>query len=90
MRRATGDLPVTIFYAFKQAEVAKEGLTSAGWATFLEAVFEAGYVIDGTWPVRTELPGNLKKRKNALASSIVLVCRKRSRRTLRPLRAGSL
>ena len=75
---STSDFPVTIFYAFKQAEVAKEGLTSPGWATFLQAVFEAGYVIDGTWPVRTELPGNLKKKKNALASSIVLVCRKRS------------
>ena len=71
------DFPVTIYYAFKQSEVAKEGLTSPGWATFLQAVFNAGYVIDGTWPVRTELAGNLKKKMNALASSIVLVCRKR-------------
>ena len=73
----TADFPVTIYYAFKQAEVAKEGLTSPGWATFLQAVFDAGYAIDGTWPVRTELSGNLKKKKNALASSIVLACRKR-------------
>ena len=71
------DFPVTIYYAFKQSEVAKEGLTSPGWATFLQGVFDAGYVIDGTWPVRTELPGALKKRLNVLASSIVLVCRKR-------------
>ena len=71
------DFPVTIYYAFKQSEVASEGLTSPGWATFLQGVFEAGYVIDGTWPVRTELPGALKKRMNALASSIVLACRKR-------------
>ena len=71
------DFPVTIYYAFKQSEVAKEGLTSPGWATFLQGVFEAGYVVDGTWPVRTELPGALKKRMNALASSIVLVCRRR-------------
>ena len=70
--------PVTIYYAFKQSEMAKEGLTSPGWATFLQGVFNAGFVIDGTWPVRTELPGALKKKKNALASSIVLVCRKRS------------
>ena len=69
--------PVTLYYAFKQSEVAKEGLTSPGWATFLQGVVDAGYVIDGTWPVRTELAGNLKKRFNALASSIVLVCRKR-------------
>ena len=72
------DFPVTIYYAFKQSEIAKEGLTSPGWATFLQGVFEAGYVIDGTWPVRTELPGALKKRLNVLASSIVLACRKRS------------
>ena len=71
------DYPVTIYYAFKQSEFAKEGLTSAGWATFLQGVADAGYAIDGTWPVRTELAGNLKKRFNALASSIVLVCRKR-------------
>ena len=71
------DFPVTIYYAFKQSEVAKEGLTSPGWATFLQGVFEAGYVIDGTWPVRTELTGNLQKKMNVLASSIVLVCRKR-------------
>ena len=73
----TRDFPVTIYYAFKQAEVAKEGLTSPGWATFLQGIVDAGYVIDGTWPVRTELAGNLKKRLNVLASSIVLVCRKR-------------
>ena len=71
------DYPATIYYAFKQSEIAKEGLTSPGWATFLQGVFEAGYVINGTWPVRTELAGNLKKRLNVLASSIVLVCRKR-------------
>ena len=74
----TSDFPVTIYYAFKQAEVAQEGLTSAGWATFLQAVFEAGYVIDGTWPVRTELANRaISLGANALASSIVLVCRKR-------------
>ena len=78
MHRSGADgFPVTLYYAFKQAEVAKEGLTSAGWATFLQGLFDAGYVVDGTWPVRTELSGNLKKRVNALASSIVLVCRKR-------------
>ena len=76
-RSGTGRFPVTLYYAFKQAEVAKEGLTSPGWATFLQGLLDAGYVIDGTWPVRTELSGNLKKRFNVLASSIVLVCRKR-------------
>jgi len=72
------DFPVTIYYAFKQAEVAKEGLTSPGWATFLQAVFEAGYVVGGTWPARTERSArSIGLGANALASSIVLVCRKR-------------
>ena len=71
--------PVTIYYAFKQSEVAKEGLTSPGWATFLQGVVDAGYVIDGTWPVRTERTARtISVGTNALASSIVLVCRKRS------------
>ena len=82
MHRSSADgFPVTLYYAFKQAEVAKEGLTSPGWATFLQAVFEAGYAIDGTWPVRTELPNRTRGLgANALASSIVLVCRKRPER----------
>ncbi|MCY4192356.1 MAG: DUF1156 domain-containing protein, partial [Rhodospirillaceae bacterium] len=72
------EFPVTIYYAFKQAEVATEGLTSPGWATFLQAVFDAGYLIDGTWPVRTELANRtISLGANVLASSIVLVCRKR-------------
>ena len=72
------EFPVTIYYAFKQAEVAKEGLTSPGWATFLQAAFAAGYTIHGTWPIRTELPNRTRALgANALASSIVLVCRKR-------------
>lgn len=72
------DFPVTIYYAFKQSEVAKEGLTSPGWATFLQAVIKAGYVIGGTWPVRTELVNKIIAiNANVLASSIVLVCRKR-------------
>jgi putative DNA methylase len=78
MHDASGEqTPVTIFYAFKQSEVAKEGLTSAGWATFLQAVVRAGFLIDGTWPMRTEATNALKANINALASSIVLVCTKR-------------
>ena len=77
MARATADLPVAIYYAFRQSETGEDGVTSAGWATFLQAVFDCGFVIDGTWPIRSELSGNLKKSVNALASSIVLVCRRR-------------
>lgn len=70
--------PVTIYYAFKQSET-KEGSTSnTGWETFLEAIIRAGFSIDGTWPMRTELGRRLiGAGTNALASSIVLVCKKR-------------
>src|SRR5207249_10946124 len=71
--------PVTIYYAFKQAESdGADGTTNTGWDTFLAAVIEAGFAISGTWPMRTELTTNLKKSISALASSIVLVCRKRT------------
>ena len=69
--------PTAIYYAFKQSDRVGDGVTSTGWATFLEAVVQAGFVIDGTWPVRTEATNALKGSMNALASSIVLVCRKR-------------
>lgn len=70
--------PVTIYYAFKQSETETvEGTASTGWETFIDAVIRAGFGISGTWPMRTELVGNLKKNVAALASSIVLVCRKR-------------
>ena len=71
--------PVTIYYAFKQSEKkGDEGTSSTGWETFLDAVIEAGFSITGTWPMRTEL-GNrmIGMGTNALASSIVLVCRQR-------------
>lgn len=71
--------PVTIYYAFKQAESATEtGTASTGWETFLDAVIRAGFAISGTWPMRTEGSGRMIARgTNALASSIVLVCRPR-------------
>ena len=77
--QASSNFPVTIYYAFKQSEKKHdEGITSSGWETFLGAVLRAGFGISGTWPVRTEYTGNLKSSVNALASSIVLVCRPRS------------
>lgn len=70
--------PVSIYYAFKQSET-KEGATSnTGWETFLEAVIRAGFSIDGTWPMRTEMSNRMiGSGTNALASSVVLVCKKR-------------
>ena len=70
--------PVTIYYAFKQAETSEGNTSNTGWETFLEATISAGFSIDGTWPVRTEKIGRaVGIGTNALASSVVLVCRKR-------------
>ncbi len=72
--------PVTIFYAFKQSEsVSDKGTASTGWETFLDAVIRVGFAITGTWPMRTELSNRMiGMGSNALASSIILVCRPRS------------
>jgi len=72
--------PVTIYYAFKQSETDTDDATaSSGWVTFLEAVLRSGCALSGTWPMRTELSNRMiGSGNNALASSIVLVCRKRS------------
>ena len=71
--------PVTIYYAFKQSETKGEtGTSSTGWETFLDAVIRAGFAVSGTWPMRTELSNRMiSMGTNALASSIVLVCRRR-------------
>ena len=73
--------PVTIYYAFKQSESDDaSGTASTGWETFLDAVIRAGFAITGTWPMRTERgqPAAMAWTTNALASSIVLVCRPRA------------
>ncbi|WEA26402.1 DUF1156 domain-containing protein [Rhizobium binxianense] len=69
--------PAIVYYAFRQQEETDEGTTSAGWAAVLQALIGAGFAIDGTWPLRTESTSALKANINALASSIVLVCRTR-------------
>ncbi len=72
--------PVTIYYAFKQSETKDGNTSSTGWETFLEAVLKAGFSITGTWPIRTENDSRMiGQGTNALASSIVLVCRKREK-----------
>ena len=77
------DIPVTIYYAFKQSETDTEDTTaSTGWETMLSAIIRAGFSITGTWPMRTELANRtIASGTNALASSIVLVCRKRDETT---------
>lgn len=71
--------PVTVYYAFKQSETASDaGTASTGWETFLDAVISAGFAISGTWPMRTERDArSIGIGTNALASSIILVCRQR-------------
>ncbi|AVI58356.1 hypothetical protein A6J80_16220 [Paracoccus yeei] len=70
--------PAAIYYAFKQNEIDQEGISSTGWATFLQAVVEAGYAVVGTWPMRTEMANRMiASGTNALANSVVLVCRKK-------------
>jgi putative DNA methylase len=76
--------PLTIYYAFKQTESDQGGeedgngvgTASTGWETMLEGLIRARFQITGTWPMRTERAGGFRnKNQNALASSIVLVCR---------------
>ena len=87
------DYPLTVYYAFKQAEAETdedEGdeassngnimkvVASTGWETMLEGLIRAGFTITGTWPIRTEMMNRtVGQGTNALASSIVLVCRPR-------------
>lgn len=76
---SNGAFPVTIYYAFKQSDTNDGGTRNAGWETFLEAVMRAGFAITGTWPMRSEQAYRMiGMGANALASSVVLVCRKRA------------
>jgi putative DNA methylase len=71
--------PITIYYAFKQSETkSSAGTASTGWETFLAAVIKAGFALNGTWPMRTELANRMRgMESNALATSVVLVCQRR-------------
>ena len=76
-QHCSDEFPSSIFYAYKQQEEEHDGKTSTGWETMLMAIVNAGFQVTGTWPMRTERPTALKATKNALASSVVLVCRPR-------------
>jgi putative DNA methylase len=90
IRHATNsNYPMTIFYAFKQAETDNDdeslvdetlpAIASTGWETMLSGLIESGFQIDGTWPIRSEMGSRMVGQgTNALASSIALVCRVRS------------
>ncbi|MCL1790894.1 MAG: DUF1156 domain-containing protein [Peptococcaceae bacterium] len=83
MRQTTSeDYPLTVYYAFKQSESSKDEngvkTASTGWESMLQALIKAGFIITGTWPMRTEMMNrSIARDSNALASSIALVCRPR-------------
>lgn len=75
---ADENFPVTIYYAFKQQDTEGDGTASTGWETMLNAIINAGFQITATLPMRTEMSSRtIARETNALASSIVLACRKR-------------
>jgi putative DNA methylase len=75
------DMPLMVYYAFKQAESEEDGATvSSGWDTMLSGLLASGLSVNATWPLRTESTGRLNNiGSNALASSIAITCRIRSR-----------
>lgn len=88
---ASEDIPVTIYYAYKQSDSSEidgeQQIASSGWETMINAIIDAGFMITGTWPVRTEKVGrNRANGSNALASSIVIVCRKKTDEIVRTTR----
>jgi putative DNA methylase len=100
MRSALGNIysisgvePTTIYYAYKQQEGSGEdrAFSSTGWATFLQAVYDTGFMIDGTWALRVNNPNRkIAQGTNALASAVILVCRKRSANAAVTTRASFL
>ncbi|UWQ08741.1 DUF1156 domain-containing protein [Aliiroseovarius crassostreae] len=71
------EYPVSIYYAFTSKDNSETHTTSAGWVAFLEALISSGLKVVRTWPMRTEMTAGLKAKKNALATSVLVVCRKR-------------
>ncbi|GAA1399257.1 hypothetical protein GCM10009613_54640 [Pseudonocardia kongjuensis] len=85
------DYPISVFYAFKQAETTNQGEASTGWETFLEGMMNSGWAITATWPMRSERGGRMRDvDSNALASSIVLTLRPRPEGAARTTRRGFL
>jgi len=73
-------IPATLFYAYKTKENRDGRISSTGWDTFLQSVVDSGMAVTATWPMRTESSNRPNaNRANALASSVVLVCRPRSK-----------
>ena len=72
--------PITIYYAFKEKKFDQSGeVFFTAWESILTVLMEGGLRIVHTWPLRTERTAGQKQKKNALASSVVLVCRPRAK-----------
>ena len=76
-QNCSSEFPSSIFYAYKQQEEERDGQTSTGWETMLNALMDSGFHIIGTWPMQTERSTRLKDNANTLGSSIILICRPR-------------
>ncbi|MFC1697103.1 DUF1156 domain-containing protein [Nanoarchaeota archaeon] len=80
-KRINPNYPITVYYAFKQEELEKgkgERRSSTGWEKMLMGLLNSGFSITGTWPMRTERAARQRgNNSNALASSIIIVCRLR-------------
>jgi putative DNA methylase len=88
---ASENIPMTVYYAFKQAELEQEGVSNTGWSTILEGMIREHWAITATWPVRSERAGRMRDiGSNALASSIVLVLRPRRATAGQTTRRGFL
>jgi putative DNA methylase len=60
---------LVIVFAHKQPDA---------WETLVSAMIRAGFVVDGSWPIQTEMRGGVRNFGRAsLASSVWLVCKKR-------------
>ena len=76
------NVPMTVFYAFKQSESHEGQVVRTGWETLLEGMITSGWVVTATWPIRTEYASRVRAGgTNSLASSIVLACRPRNARS---------
>ena len=71
------EYPITVYYAFTSKDTGEDALSSSGWVSFLDALIQSGLKIVRTWPMRTEMTAGLKAKKNSLATSVLVVCRKR-------------
>ncbi len=66
---------LVIVFAHKQPDA---------WETLVSAIIRAGFVVDGSWPIQTEMGNRTRAQASAaLSSSVWLVCKKRPE-TARP------